>query len=372
MTYSYFSGSYPESDVRFLLKQIQVENTAIAEKEYLIQSGQKHYSEMLTLEKLPSADYLALFHQALADNQALMAKDSLILAQKILHQRPNGITLVSLARAGTPVGVLLKRILQEKFAQETEHYSVSIIRDIGIDENAMLHILSRHTPESIVFVDGWTGKGVISRQLEISLHAFAEKHGIVIQPELYVLADLSGTAFVSASTEDYLIPSSILNATASGLISRSVLDKTQLSDTDFHGCYYYQEYAEADLSIQFIEAILNCINQLKISDTLYAQAAAPEFTNNNTAHKKQLREQSKQFLVWIREKYGVSDVNLIKPGIGEATRVFLRREADLLLLRDSNDASIQHLLYLAENKNIQIRIYPNLPYRAVALIKKCL
>jgi hypothetical protein len=371
VTYNYFSGSYPESDVRFLLKPIKVENTAIAEKEHLIQSGQKHYSEMLTLEKLPSADYLALFHQALADNQVLMAKHSLLLAQKIRHQRPNGITLVSLARAGTPVGVLLKRILQEQFAQQASHYSVSIIRDIGLDENALLHILSRHSPESIVFVDGWTGKGVISRQLKISLQAFAEKHGIVIQPELYVLADLSGTAFVSASAEDYLIPSSILNATVSGLISRSVLDKTQLSDTDFHGCYFYQEYAEADLSTQFIEVILNCVNQLKVSGTLSAQAALAEFSNN-TAHKQQLREQSKQFLAWIRQEYGISDLNLIKPGIGEATRVFLRREADLLLLRDSHDASIQHLLYLAENKNIQIRIYPNLPYRAVALIKKSL
>jgi hypothetical protein len=42
VTYNYFSGSYPEADVRFLLKPIQVENTPIAEKEQLIQSGQKH------------------------------------------------------------------------------------------------------------------------------------------------------------------------------------------------------------------------------------------------------------------------------------------------------------------------------------------
>ena len=371
MTYKSFSGSYPASDVHFLLKPIQVENTSISDKEYLIQTGQKHYSEMLTFEKPPSAEYLALFHQAVADNQFLMAKDCLILAEKIRRQRPNGITLVSLARAGTPVGVLLKRILQQEFAQESTHYSISIIRDIGIDENALLYILHRHPPESIVFVDGWTGKGVISRQLEISLRAFGKKYGIIIQPELYVLADLSGTAFISASAEDYLIPSSILNATVSGLISRSVIDKTQLSDSDFHGCYFYQEYADADLSNQFIEAIMNCIPQLKASAALSTQATVPESTNNSV-FKQQLREQSKQFLAWILQEYGVSDLNLIKPGIGEATRVFLRREADLLLLQNNNHASIQHLLYLAKNKHIQIRIYPNLPYRAVALIKESL
>ena len=370
MAYNYFSGSYPESDVRFLLKPIQVENTSIVEKERLIQSGQKHYSEMLSHEKLPSADYLALFHRALTDNQVLMAKHSLILAKKICCRRSNGVTLVSLARAGTPVGVLLKRILQEQFAQEVVHYSISIIRDIGIDENALLHILSRHTPESLVFVDGWTGKGVISRQLEISLQAFAERYGIVIQPELYVLADLSGTAFISASAEDYLIPSSILNATVSGLVSRSVIDKTQLSATDFHGCYFYQEYADTDLSKQFVEVIMNCVHQLSENDILLTKAKEQELSAN-IAYKQQLREQSNQFINWIRREFGISNLNLIKPGIGEATRVLLRREANLLLLRDDTDESVSHLLYLAKNKNIQIRIDPNLTYRAVALIKEC-
>jgi Phosphoribosyl transferase (PRTase)/PELOTA RNA binding domain len=371
VNYDYFSGSYLADDVRFLLKPIRVENTTIAEKEFLIQSGQRHYSEMLTYEKLPSSTYLTLFQQALADNQFLMAQHCLLLAEKIRKLRPKGITLVSLARAGTPVGVLLKRILKTHFAQESAHYSISIVRDKGIDENALLHILSHHTPESLVFVDGWTGKGVIAKQLEVSLETFAVQHGIVIPPELFVLADLSGTARISASAEDYLIPSSILNATVSGLISRSVLDKTQLADTDFHGCYFYQEYAAADLSNSFIETILNCVNQLNLGNILNDADSEPQILHE-TSHKQQLREQSKQFLSWIQQKYGISNLNLIKPGIGEATRVLLRREADILLLRDRHDASIQHLLYLAANKNLKISIYPELPYRAAALIKECL
>ena len=41
-----FSGSYVAADVQFLLRPISIENTTIEEKERLIQSGKKHYSEM--------------------------------------------------------------------------------------------------------------------------------------------------------------------------------------------------------------------------------------------------------------------------------------------------------------------------------------
>ena len=361
--YPYFSGSYPAEDVRFLLKPIQVKHTSVSEKELLIQTGQKHYSEMLSHEKQPDASYIALFEQALVANQQRMAEDLITLAEKIIVHRPAGITLVSLARAGTPIGVLLKRVLKDYFAIEVAHYSISIIRDIGIDENALLHILHAHSPESLVFVDGWTGKGVIAKQLAVSLHDFWQKHAIAIAPELYVLADLSGSAFVSASHEDYLIPSSILNATVSGLVSRSVLDKNQLSSHDFHGCHYYQDYLAVDLSNVFIEAIMAKVK------TRFNQGL-PEAMLEDLANKAKLQQQSQAFLAWIAQMYGINNANLIKPGIGEATRVLLRREADLLLIQNMNDESVKHLIYLANNKHIEIKHYPELPYRAAALIKE--
>jgi hypothetical protein len=365
----YFSGSYPAEDVRFLLKPIRVENTPVKVKEALIQAGKKHYSQMLTHEKRPSQAYLDLFSRALSDNRALVARHTLILAKRISETRPNGITLVSLVRAGTPIGVLLKRVLGRYFDVDADHYSISIIRDIGIDENALRHILAHHAPDSIAFVDGWTGKGVISRQLEISLKCFAEKHRITVPPELYVLSDLAGTAFVSASAEDYLIPSSILNATVSGLVSRSVIDKRQLLETDYHGCHFYRDYADADLSRDFVDSIMS------VADEIMTQPASPRFDpelnlSGEAVPKAVLREQSRRFLGWIRDSYGVADQNLIKPGIGESTRVFLRREADLLLVKERGDPAIKHLIYLAETKNIPIKVCPDLPYRAVALIKE--
>lgn len=61
-----FSGSYTAVDVEFLLTPITLADTPIAVKEALIQSGQMHYSQLLTHEKPPSEAYVTLFHQALA------------------------------------------------------------------------------------------------------------------------------------------------------------------------------------------------------------------------------------------------------------------------------------------------------------------
>jgi hypothetical protein len=355
-----FSGSYAPGDVRFLLKPMTLEDTPVHVKEALIQSGKKHYSQMLTHESLPPDDYLPLFYRAMSLNQDRLAEHLLRLAEGILATRPRGVTLVSLARAGTPVGVLLKHVLKRHFNTEAKHYSISILRDVGLDQNALRYILQRHAPESLVFVDGWTGKGVIARQLAASLEDFAISDGITIPAELYVLADLSGWAAVAASSEDYLIPSCILNATISGLVSRSVYDPGTAAPADFHGCLYYEHFARHDLSSYFIETILGRV-------AMIASVSRHEAPAHN---REALRTQSRQFLQWIAGHYGVTQPNYIKPGIGEATRVLLRREARLLLLRDLDSEATRHLRWLAESKSIPITVFKDLPYRAAALIKE--
>jgi hypothetical protein len=56
-----FTGSYTLDDVQFLLKPVTLSDTPIHIKEALIQSGKKHYSQMLTHESLPPDDYVPLF-----------------------------------------------------------------------------------------------------------------------------------------------------------------------------------------------------------------------------------------------------------------------------------------------------------------------
>ena len=83
-----FHGSYRPEQVTFLLKPIELAPiTDTAAKEALIQSGQKHYSEMLSPEYPPSAAYLALFAEACAQNDARLAADCLRLAALIAGRR---------------------------------------------------------------------------------------------------------------------------------------------------------------------------------------------------------------------------------------------------------------------------------------------
>lgn len=356
-----FSGSYAPDDVSFLLMPITMPDTPVHIKEALIQSGQKHYSQMLSHEALPSVDYLALFYQAMAANKARVAEHLAILAERIMATRPDGITLVSLARAGTPVGVLLKRVLKRYFDTEAAHYSISILRDVGIDRNALRHIVQRHAPETLVFVDGWTGKGVIAGQLAASLQDFARSDGVFIPPELYVLTDLSGHAAVAASSEDYLIPSCILNATVSGLVSRSVYDKNMIGAADFHGCVYYEQFKPHDLSNYFVDEILAGVSRI---------GQESENRRGVELNRKDLQGISQALLHRLAEHYSVSQLHYIKPGIGEATRVLLRREARLLLLQNLASEATLHLRWLAESRSVPVEMCSDLPYRAVALIKE--
>ncbi|WP_268989735.1 cysteine protease StiP domain-containing protein, partial [Yersinia intermedia] len=62
---STFSGSYSPDDVQFLLQPVTMEMTPVDLKEELIQSGKKHYSDMLSQEPAPTQWHLDLFSRAL-------------------------------------------------------------------------------------------------------------------------------------------------------------------------------------------------------------------------------------------------------------------------------------------------------------------
>ncbi|MFB9242155.1 cysteine protease StiP family protein [Massilia antarctica] len=359
-----FSGSYRSDDVSFLLKPLAMQDFVdVPEKEFLIQSGQRHYSEMLSPESLPSERYLAVFREACAANTARMARDCLTLAGLISQRRSGPVTLVSLARAGTPVGVVLNHLLPKVFGRASTHYSVSIIRDRGIDQVALEHILAQgHPPESIVFIDGWTGKGVISRELSSAIDGFNRRRGTAIDGGLYVLSDLAGSAACAASCDDYLIPSSILNATVSGLISRSILNAS-IGPGDFHGCVYYQQFAAHDQSQSFADALVAAALEI---------AAADGALDVRAVDREQAGAVSRAYMLAALERHGISDVNMIKPGIGEATRVLLRRSPRLLILRDTGAPDVAHLALLAQEKHIPVIVDRALPYHAVSLIRSAL
>ena len=367
-----FSGSYHGDDVRFLLKPLALASFVdVPDKERLIQSGQRHYSEMLSRESLPSPRYLDVFGQACTANLERMARDCVTLAGLIARRRAGPVTLVSLARAGTPVGVVLKRLLGGVFGREVAHYSLSIIRDRGIDQVALEYILAQgHAPESIVFIDGWTGKGVIAAELHASMAVFNARHRCAIDSGLYVLSDLAGVAARAAGHDDYLIPSSILNATVSGLVSRSILND-EIGPDDFHGCVYYAEFEPQDQSRAFADRLVALARQW--AEGAAANVGGPAGGPAGAAHVGAAREtaarMSRDYMETAMRRHGIADRNLIKPGLGEATRVLLRRTPDKLIVRDAASADVAHLLVLAREKDVPVQLDSELPYQAVSIIR---
>lgn len=356
-----FSGSYPSDDVEFLLTPLTMEPISdIVEKERLIQSGRRHYSEVIGVEQQPDAEYLQLFEAAVADNLDRMATDVVTLGRHILLHRPRGVVLVSLARAGTPVGVALRRLLREGFGVEAPHYSVSIIRDRGIDREAIAFLARRHDPAEIVFLDGWTGKGAIASELRSALTALGDERPAGLADELFVLADLAGVATACGSTDDYLIPSAILNATISGLVSRTILNEL-LAPGDFHGCLFYDHLMPQDRSLWFVDRlharIMQLLPKLKADPLPCIDIAA-------------VRHRSERLVTSLMERFAVHDRNYVKPGIGEATRSLLRRTPRLLLLRNPEESCVRHLRLLASAKDVPSIILPDLPLAAAVIIRR--
>ena len=342
-------SSYKKEDVTFLLKDITglVEPKPAIERERLIQSG-CHYCEMLPMEYIPSKAYMEAYQEALIHFAKPVALSVGRLSDQIVEEKGKQVVLVSLARAGTPIGILLKHYIRKKYGFSVPHYSISIIRGRGIDHNAMQYLLNKHRAEELVFVDGWTGKGAILTELQKEIAAYKG-----VSSRLAVIADPANITDLCGTYQDILIPSSCLNSTISGLVSRTFLRDDLIGKDVFHGAAYYEELSEVDLSYAYLDAI------------------EAEFQMDNGKREPRPREQGIDEVRQIARKYQIADINLIKPGIGETTRVLLRRIPwKILLAKEAKeDASLMHILRLAEEKGVPVETVPLRRYKACGLIQ---
>ncbi len=344
-------STYKPEDVEILLKDITglVEPLGTKEREARIQSG-VHYSEMLPIEYVPTKPYLETYERALRLYAGITAEAVASLAEKIWADKGERAALVSLARAGTPIGILLKRYIAKRYGVEVAHYTISIIRGKGIDRNAMRYILARHAAEDIQFVDGWTGKGAIQNELNMAMEVYPG-----VSPGLAVLSDPAGVAEKCGTHDDFFIASSCLNSTVSGLLSRTFYRSDIIGETDLHGAAFYRELAGEDRTYAFIEAIER---QFPAS----AAAVSSELPFDGHSGMDEVRR--------ICEEFDIRDIHLVKPSIGEATRVLLRRLPWKVLVHSlTDDEHLGHLYQLAAEKHVEVVEYPLRHYRACGIIR---
>lgn len=360
-------GCYSPKDVIFLLKNLNglLAETDLHTREQRIQSG-GHYSEMLPIEYEPTKDYLDLFYQTLRESAAKVALAVGIVSEQILKKNGPKMVLVSLARAGTPIGILIKRYLLEKHALDLPHYSISIIRGRGIDENAILYIIQNHIGSKIQFIDGWTGKGAITRVLSQACSEFKTKYEYNLDDDLAVLADPGYCVKTFGTREDFLIPSACLNSTVSGLVSRTVFRPDLIGEHEFHGARFYQELLKEEVSNLFVDTISAEFKTLGIQH--FDVDASDNQANVNA--EVEVTWQGLKALTRIKETFGITDINFIKPGIGETTRVLLRRLPERVLVDSIENPNLKHIMLLCKDKGVPVEEYPQLTYSCCGIVKQ--
>ncbi|MFG3164140.1 phosphoribosyltransferase [Streptomyces sp. NPDC048232] len=356
-------SSYASDEVGWLLQDFSdvTLEAPTEEREEAIQSGGAHYAESLPVEYQPSEQYQELFHAALDASAARLTRAVGAVTEIVLAERSPRPVLVSLARAGTPVGILMRRWAQYRHGLDLPHYAVSIVRGRGIDANALRWLAAHHDPADVVFVDGWTGKGAITRELAAALRDFEVSDGVTgFNPEIAVLADPGSCVRTFGTRDDFLIPSACLNSTVSGLISRTVLRADLVGPDDFHGAKFYRELAGSDLSPAFLDAV--SAHYPDVTDAVHAQAKELLAADRTPTWEGWAAVER------ISEEYGIDDVNLVKPGVGETTRVMLRRVPWKVLARAGAGADLDHVRLLAEQRGVPVEEVDDLPYTCVGLI----
>ncbi|AZI44155.1 hypothetical protein EHF33_14730 [Deinococcus psychrotolerans] len=337
---SRLTSTFAANDVTILLEGGEVELVDIARKEALIRAG-RSYGTLLTPETAPSEIQITAYKQALVRSGARIGGLLTALSARLL-EHPN-VVYISLARAGLPVGCVLRRLARHA-GRRAPHYGVSIIRGVGLDGAALAFIRRTHPQAHLIFIDGWSGKGAVAQTLTDSLPAD-------LAWSLAMLSDPAGVSDITATYDDLLLPHAALNATVSGLLSRTFLR----GQGGFHGARLESELAGCDVSQEYVDA-LEALALAAQEDGV----ELPRLADRPVSPARQVLE--------LAQSLGVSDPNLVKPSVGEATRVFLRRCPTQLLLRDFEHPDTVHLRELAAQQHIPVSVHPALPYLAAAII----
>lgn len=340
------SHSYLPHQVTCLFAPFDGNLLSVQEKEDCLQNG-GYYGDILSKEERPKDQYIEIFDQLSATLSDKLAQPVLQLVEHFHTTRAadRPIVLLSLARAGTPIGVVVTELLRTRFNREVHHYSVSVLHKYGLDRYAMDHILSRHDKQDIVFLDGWVSQGRITRAVEES----APKWGV--SPILYCVSDPSGFQNAIATREDILLPSAVLNANVSGLLSRTVYNPD-----GFHLCETYNDFADIDRTQAFIKEMLRACE----SHTMIQ----PRNVTHSSQQRKIARAQIEEFCA----THNTDDSN-IKVGVGEVSRSLLRRIPTLVVVDPSAVDEAKHLFWLATQRNIELRVQElNGPFRAFSIL----
>ncbi|GGU47350.1 phosphoribosyltransferase domain-containing protein [Nocardioides albus] len=341
-------GSYERDDVAWLIKDLEADAADSS-------SG--------AAEDEQAEAHRALFDEALTASAQRVAYAVGLVTEQVLARRGQDAVLVSLMRAGTPIGVLMRRWAQRVHGLDLPHYAISIVRGRGIDQTALAYLAAHHDPARVVFVDGWTGTGAIARDLASSVekaNSTLDAHlASPFSPELAVLADPGRSVSIVGTREDYLIPSACLGSTVSGLISRAVIDDDRIGPNDFHGAAFRADLARADVSRKFIDTVAARFPIVRTKVMLDSGAHlggdhTPTWVGWNAVES-------------AAEKFGDGDVTLVEAGVDDTVRLLLHGDPSKILVNPARDADLGLVKKLAEARGVVLERISDVPYACLGL-----
>jgi hypothetical protein len=144
-------------------------------------------------------------------------------------------------------------------------------------------------------------------------------------------------------------------------VSRTVLNATVIGPGDFHGAKFYADLAGDDRSTELVDVIAAELGG--VAGEARRRAAVLEAAGE-PADWGGAAEVAR-----IAADYGIDDLNLVKPGVGETVRVLLRRIPWMVLVHPDRRADIAPVLALAAEREVPVEERPDLTYACIGLIK---
>ncbi|WP_338144134.1 phosphoribosyltransferase domain-containing protein [Nocardioides turkmenicus] len=339
-------GSYERDDVAWLLTDLSSEETETSAGE----SEQEHPE---------------LFDEALSASAQRVAYAVGLVTEHVLARRGQEAVLVSLAPAGTPIGVLMRRWAQRVHGLDLPHYAISLIHGRGIDQTALAYLAAHHDPARVMFVDGWTGTGAVTRELAAAVekaNSTLDAHlSSPFSPELAALADPGRSVAIHGTREDYLIPSACLGPTVSGLVSRPVIDDDRVGPNDFHGAVSRADLAASDLSKKFVDTVAARFPIVRTKVMLDLEAHLGGDHTPTWAGWDAVEDAA--------ERFGNGDVGLVVAGVGDTLRLLLHGEPATILVNPARDADLGLVRRLAQERGVPLERVSDMPYSCIGLLR---
>ncbi len=242
------------------------------------------------------------------------------LAQKIIVANERAPVLIAVLRAGVPICGLLAPLLEEHYGEVVPVCAFSLFYGVGWDEAALEAIIADYPGRDLIFMDGWTSGGGVSKQLAASYAEWRRRGSPSFSLQFAVLCDPRGRATYSAVRTDVFVPSAAFTAPETLGFSRGFA----FEDGSLFGVYTFPEIYRKPLWVS------KWLDVLQSESAPFPPDDAPDLPN-------------------APEGYRVH--------VNEVTRALINR--DPLEIRLSDDEatarqSLAPLLYLADRRNVPV------------------